>query len=340
MTGNERTDSPAGGGNTFDVGHFKNEDAAGIVKLFRSVYGEGYPIKLFYDEEALREANKEGRYLSIAARAENAEIVGVEHLFRSSPHEAVYEAGAGLVHKDFRKLGINTLMLTFLFEQAVPRFSHIEQVFGEAVCNHPVMQKTLMDFGFSDMAIEVALMPAEAYSKEKSATGRVATVLQFRTYRRASRKSFIPPLYEKELSTLYEGLDDSRELSCAEGKAPAGTSSHITSEYFDFSRVARIAVHEPGEDFPDSFSAVEKSMVEKGVLVLQAWLPLSSPSVGETARVLRERGYFFGGLLPRWFDGDGLLMQKLLCPPDFEQIVLYSDRARQILVMVKADFRK
>ncbi len=48
-------------------------------------------------------------------------------------------------------------------------------------------------------------------------------------------------------------------------------------------------------------------------------------------------GYFFGGALPRWFDGDGLLMQKLECPPDFESIVLETDAARRILSFIQTD---
>lgn len=47
----------------FEAGPFNTSDAPGIVSLFRAVYGDGYPIRLFYDEKALTEANVEGRYL-------------------------------------------------------------------------------------------------------------------------------------------------------------------------------------------------------------------------------------------------------------------------------------
>jgi hypothetical protein len=33
-------------------------------------------------------------------------------------------------------------------------------------------------------------------------------------------------------------------------------------------------------------------------------------------------------------------MQKLLCPPDFEQIQLHSDRAREILALVRQDWER
>lgn len=41
--------------------------------------------------------------------------------------------------------------------------------------------------------------------------------------------------------------------------------------------------------------------------------------------------------MPRWFDGDGLPMQRILCSPDFEGIVLFSDIAKELLSFIKHD---
>ncbi len=80
-----------------EVGFFRPGDAQGITALFRSVYGEGYPVRVFYDPQALTEANETGKYYSIVARNTDGKVVGVQHLFRSAPYEALYELGAGLV---------------------------------------------------------------------------------------------------------------------------------------------------------------------------------------------------------------------------------------------------
>jgi hypothetical protein len=64
---------------------------------------------------------------------------------------------------------------------------------------------------------------------------------------------------------------------------------------------------------------------------------LAEPWTGAAVEELRKKGYFFGGLLPRWFDSDGLLMQKLLCPPDFEGIVLEVEEARQLFDIIRRD---
>lgn len=162
------------------VGTFCPEDAEGIVRLFRSVCGENYPIRLFYDPAAIIAANQDGCYFSFVARSPSGQVIGVNHLFPSAPNPALYETGVGLVLKEYRNLGVNGRVLRFLYESFVPQKPHIEEVFGEAVCNHIFQQKFVSAHKFVETALEVALMPVEAYNQEKSATGRVSTLDVFR----------------------------------------------------------------------------------------------------------------------------------------------------------------
>lgn len=324
-------------GTDIEISLFRDGDGAGITALFRDVYGEGYPIKLFYDPAAIARANTTGDYYSIIARQADS-IVGVEHLYRSAPDPGVYEAGAGLVRKDCRNLGLTKRLLEFICEEWVPRQPDIHEVFGEPVCNHPYMQKAVAGLRFVEMALEIALMPAEAYTQEQSATGRVAALLIFRSYRPKPHRVFLPPAYEKELRFLYPALDEQRELATADEPLPTAGDSEITMTVFDFARVARIAVAHTGADFIARLTALEQEATARGVWVFQVWLNLAQPCVGAAVEHLRKHGYFLGGPLPRWFDTDGLLMQRLLCPPDFEQIQLHADRSRELLALVRQDW--
>jgi hypothetical protein len=326
------------GQESFTVDCFRPEDAAGIVSLFRSVYGEHYPIRLFYDPAAIIQANRDGRYYSIVARTPSGEVIGVNHLFPSAPCRSLYESGVGLVRKEYRSLGVNSRTLGYLYNDFIPRHPHIEEVYGEAVCNHPYMQKAIRPYGFVETAIEVALMPAEAYAKEKSAAGRVATLGAFRCYRPKPHRIFLPAAYDDVLRRIYGRLDDARELDPSVDRIPAGSASRAEMTVFDFARVARIAVHAVGEDFGARLAELEAQGREKKAVVFQVWVNLTTPWVGTAVEALRESGYFFGGALPRWFDGDGMLMQKLHCPPDFEGIVLESEFSKELLGVIQADW--
>jgi hypothetical protein len=323
-----------------EVDLFRPADAQGIVELFRAVYGEGYPIKVFYDEKGLTDANAAGEYYSIVARTQSGKVVGVEHLYRSAPYKSLYEAGAGMVLKEYRQFGLNKRMLDFVFNKWVPKQGTIEETFGEAVCNHPYMQRVVSQMGHFETALEVALMPAEAYDKERSATGRVAALLIFRCFKPRPHAVFLPPAYEKELRWVYSRLDDSRELALGEKSLPADLSSKAEMTVFDFAKVARIAIHEMGNDLSEYLTSLENQALAQKAVVIQVWLKLSAPWSGPAVDILRSKGFFWGGVLPRWFDQDGLLMQKLLCEPDFDGIQLYSDEAKEILSIVKEDWAR
>ena len=68
---------------SFEVGLFRSEDAEGVARLFRSVHGEDYPIKIFYDPVKLIRANEQGDYYSIVGRSSDGEIIGIHNLFNA-----------------------------------------------------------------------------------------------------------------------------------------------------------------------------------------------------------------------------------------------------------------
>jgi len=324
----------------FEVGPFRPEDAPGIVRLFESVYGQGYPIKVFYDAEALKKANETGEYYSIVARTPTGLVVGVQHLFRSAPYPSLYETGAGLVSREYRQFGANKRMLDYAYNQWVPKQRGIEQVFGEPVCNHPFMQMVVNRFGYTETALEVALMPAEAYAREQSAHGRVAALQAFRTYKPKPHTLYLPEAYEKELRYIYAATDDARTLKLADKQLPVDEPSQGNMSVFHSAGLARIAMHNTGSDFNDHIAALEESAVAQKAVVIQVWLRLGVPWAGSAVDILRRKGYFLGGALPRWFDEDGLLMQKLFVEPGFDSIVLHSDRSKEILGIVMNDWRR
>ena len=330
-------------GNTpekFEVGHFRPVDAQGIVQLFHAVYGEGYPIRLFYDPEAICTANREGRYISIVARDPSGGVIGVTHLYRSAPCGALYEWGVGLVLKECRNLGINQRLADFLHHDYIASNPEIEALFGEGVCNHVHMQKSLSLVGYAESALEVALMPAAAYTREKSAPGRVATLSCSLCCRPKPQHIFVPAQDESMLKRIYARMKDPRTIEVSKAQPPEGAISDMQMIFFDFASVARIMVLKLGDDFAQRFFELENQARTKRAVVFQVFLDMTQSWIGWGVDILRSRGYFFGGAFPRWFDGDGLLMQKLECPPDFDDIVLFSSFSKELLDYIRDDRRK
>lgn len=323
----------------FEVDQFRPEDASGVVQLFEAVYGRDYPIDLYYDPEKLVQANLTGEVRSVVARTPEGLIVGVHNLVRSANYDSNYEWAAGLVLPEYRAMRVTDKIVDYLFNVLTPKLG-IGQIHGEAACIMVHIQKMCARLRMVETAIELALMPAALYSKEKNVSGRVATLLISRCNRSNPHTVFVPKVYEEEFRFLYSALDDERILAPAEENSPVVLTSKVSMQIFDFAQVARITINCAGQDLGARLAELEKEARGKNVVVVQAWVRSDSPAVASAVDTLRSRGYFLGGILPRWFDTDGLLMQKLWCNPDLPAIILYTDRARSILDIVARDWER
>jgi hypothetical protein len=324
-------------GRDYTIDRFRPGDADGVAQLFREVYGDGYPVKIVYDPVEFAGAVARLDYIPVVARTPRGHIVGFLSFYRSAPNRKLYEMGLGMVSAEYRRSSILGLLMRQLVKVACesPDF---DAFFGEAVCNHVLTQRATMVFRAVETAIEVDLMPSEAYEEEQSALGRVSTVVSTRTLVPQPHTIYVPEIYGDYLTYLYGAFDDSRVLKSSEEKLPPGRSAAFTAQIFDGAGVARISVNEAGSDFETILDAEEKKARNKGIVVTQVWLNLSQPWIGECVEMLRSRGYFFCGVSPRWFGNDGLLMEKTEGRPNWEGIHLHTDRAKEILRFIKEDW--
>jgi hypothetical protein len=317
---------------------FQPDDAAGVGELFRNVYGDDYPVKLVYDPEGLVRAFEKHENIPAVARSSKGIIVGYVSIFRSAPVETIYEAGQGLVLVDYRKHGIARATNRYFSEVLAPAYD-VDAVFGEAVCNHIYSQKAWALQGAIETALEVDLMPAEVYAKEGT-TGRVATLHMTRMYRPMEHTVYAPGRYEDIMRFIYDGFTSGARVAKATDESAGVEPTFIESRHFEFAGVARVTVRQTGRDFQAVFEEHEARALAEGMVVIQVWLKLSWPFIAGLTSWLGEKGYFFGGVLPRWFGEDGLLMQKVMARPHWEGIELYSDRARRILDAVREDWHR
>ena len=123
-----------------EVDLMKPEEAPQVSGLFRTVYGDGYPVKTYYDAEELARANQEGRVISSVARTEDGKVVGHNALFHSAAGANICESGAGLVHPEFRVGNLFNRMVAHGVEVGAPLFG-VKVVFFEPVSNHVFSQK-------------------------------------------------------------------------------------------------------------------------------------------------------------------------------------------------------
>ena len=73
-----------------EIDFFRIEDAPGIARLFREVYGEAYPIRTYYLPNQLIEENAAGHILSSVVRTAAGEVVAHNALVLMDPATHFY----------------------------------------------------------------------------------------------------------------------------------------------------------------------------------------------------------------------------------------------------------
>ena len=326
-------------GQPFEIGALRPEDAWGVARLFYAAYGASFPFEAYYIPERLLEENRLGLVHAAVARTPGGDVVGYGSLFRSSaPYHKVYEIGTHVVHPEYR--GARTaLRLQEYVRQALIPEKRVEVYFSEAPCHQVVTQKFAAMCGLTETAVEIGLMPPSYYGLggQDQAQDRISMLLLFGGPDGEPRTIHAPDPYAESLDFLLSGITLSRRVVAAEGALPAGRNTRASTEFFDFAQAARMHVLALGHDFGEALAAFEAQALQRGARSMQVFVNLGEPWCGQAVAALRAGGYFLGGFLPRWFDDDGLLMQRVLDLPDSSSIKLHSQRAHRILDLALRD---
>ncbi len=314
---------------------FEPADAWGVARLFHAVYGDGYPIDTYYIPDKLCEENASGRLYSVVARTPSGDIVGHMGMYSHAPFPLLLEAGLGLVLPSYRATFVNVAyrMSAFLTEELAPH-TPVQALMGEAVCAHLMIQKMAVFNRLLPVGLELGLIPAGVYD---STGNRTTCLLQFRSYVDAPQRVYIPALYEEHARFIYAGLGIEREFAVAEAALPEGRCE-TTEQTFDSAGVARCSVASLAQDFPAMLGDFESRTA--ACAARQLFLNLSQPQVEGAVDYLRGQGWFFCGFMPRWFDSDALVMQKLAAPTDYDSVQLLEERSKRILELVREDRRR
>jgi len=326
-------------GQSFVIDRFRQEDAAGIAHLFYAEYGPSYPVETFYYPERIITENENGNIYSVVARTPKGDIIGHGALYRSAAeYQNLYEIGQCIILPDYR-ITFAAFKINKYAAETLTAMTRPDGMNGEGVTHITATQKFSALVGMKDVALEMDLMPAEAYEKSQVASGRVSCLILFKSFRDRPQEIFIPARYGEIMEYIARDVAIARTKTPSTGELPENAKSRFASRFFGYAGVGRVNMGGIGGDFGEILDTFEKEGRDQKTLVFQFFLNMGEPWVGAAVEILREQGYFFGGYLPRWFDNDGMLMQKTLIPPDFGAPILYSAKARALLEFVRSDLQ-
>ncbi|WP_319760517.1 hypothetical protein [Maridesulfovibrio sp.] len=320
----------------FEVDYFKHEDAVGIARLYYAVYGENFPVDHVYDPDELVRINKGDDLIQIVGRTPKGDVVGLYALFQAAPNPKIMEGGSWIVHPDYRGTSLGLRMVS-RFHHRPPEDLEFDGFFGQSVCDHLTSQKLCKKFKALPCAFEVESMPPR--SGEEESYGYISLLDGMIVLRNSSDEVVLPFRYDSQLRDIYEWMGLNRsflpDTFGAEELASAG-ETNLSVKLLDEAGLVKVEVESIGSDFAECLAGVLRE--HQGMHKYHIYLPLWCYSISVAVEAARAEGFFFGGLLPLWYERDALLLQKLAGTPDFSKPSLLVKESKALLNMVEADW--
>lgn len=333
-------EEPSLPGDAMQIVAVDESNAHHVGAVFRSVYGENFPVKNVYQPEMLCKEIGAGRLTAALAFAQGGRAAGYISAFKSAPNFRLWEAGNLVVDPEFASTDVTTPLSEYYLSSSMNLTAGSDGLFSEAVCCHYFTQVGAIKSGLFDCALELDQLSGDSFKDGKSnkaETTRVSCVLNFKEFTDPTETEYLPARYAEMLRTLAAPLRPRTFLTGGTAPPSAGMTVREDS-YFDFAQTWKIAIRKIGADWAAVIAEILAEAHRRRVISLQITLDTACPPIDAAVELLRDQGFFFGGLMPRWFGTDGVLLQKLFGDePEFEKIKLYSPTARKLLKFIRAE---
>ena len=151
------------------------------------------------------------------------------------------------------------------------------------------------------------------------------------------RTAHVPRCYREVVSDIYARIGLERRLvnECADHpRRPARLRSVIDAPR---GRI-RVVIEAVGEGLLSEVARRLRDPAARAMQIAQLDLPLSDPATPSAVEALRELGFFFGGVLPEFSEGDVLRLQSVRSQAvDFTSVALVSEVGKRLLDFVLGD---
>ena len=258
-------------------------------------------------------------------------------MFKNAPNHNLWEAGNLVVVPDYKQTDVSSLLFAAYFNDALSAGTTSDGLMGEAVCCHYFTQVGNIKAGAADVALELDQLDGPSFIGNRTGSARVSCVLGFLENSAPTSPIYLPTIYAPILVKLLQPLQPRIVLHDAAPLPTTGTTQR-EERYYESVQTWKFFVHSIGADWPDFAAEIVAEAKRRGVVSLQILLNMACPQLDAAVQTLKSNGFFFGGLAPRWFGPDGLLMQQVLGQEtEYEHIKLYSATAKQILAWIQAE---
>jgi anti-sigma regulatory factor (Ser/Thr protein kinase) len=286
-------------------------ESLNLARIAYRCYGYTYFTDQIYFPDKVREMIESGLMVSVVALNPANEIIGHASVVKETPGSLVGEAGQAIVDPRFRGGGIFKKIDAYLRNHC--KNMGMLGAFGEAVTQHTYSQLV----GISGDAFETGILlgdvPATMYfkniQKAEIPRRRPDVFFYIRFNEGPMRDVYLPPHHAGILRSIYKHAGLHRNFLSAAEMPELPERSQVDVTVLADASQAMLVVKEYGKDLEDLVKFRLKELCLRRIESIYIDLPLSHPAVQRVCASMELLGFFFGGILPEFENGDILCLQ-------------------------------
>ena len=139
-----------------------------VGTVFRSLYGDDFPVEDVYHPEVLSKEIQAGRLISGLAFDREGRAAGYISLFKPAPNPRLWEAASLLVVPGYSHTDVSSRLVRYCLDVAMRRTADIDGIFCEAVCCHYFSQVVLAKNGLIDCGLVLDQLDGASFKDGKS----------------------------------------------------------------------------------------------------------------------------------------------------------------------------
>jgi hypothetical protein len=265
-------------------------------------------------------------------------------LIKLSPNPNAFELGQLMVTPEYRGTDVAKLLISCISNQEL----QVGVIYSESVTSHKYSQRSCIAGGFADTALKLNLAHSHGEghgAATQNLDERISCVCSCIERGETTLWSYVPAEYGTQIEFALSGLSPmtTRITRNASDTPPDNPTRYVLNESELHSSQYVVATFtEVGSDIAQVAAKLDEYAVKSDVKSLAVNIPLNCPHNGAAVKALKACGFYYGGVMPRWYpDADGLLMQKLYGNTvDWESTKLFSDKIQAIAESIKNDTPK
>ncbi|MCL2072106.1 MAG: acyl carrier protein [Oscillospiraceae bacterium] len=300
-----------------------------VPALVTAVYGTEYPSAYLYNPDEFWAKTEKGDIYPYIAINGEGKATGMISLIRLSVNSNAFELGQLMVTPEYRGTNVAELLISCISSQELG----FGVIYCESVTTHKFSQRSCIAGGFCDTAIKLNIMAPY----ENNSPGRISCVVSCIERGEMELWAYLPQVYKEEIALSLEGLS-TRVCRNASDISPNNPTLYtVNDDELTTSQYIIVSITEIGNDSAEMVQKLEEYAIKNQIKSLAVNIPLACPHNGAMVNALRSMGFFFTGVMPRWYrDSDALLMQKLYPnTPEWDKIKLFSDKIQAIAEKIK-----